>query len=94
MLRPELSINGGSLRSLGMSSGCLSKTDFESGFTFYWVDLSNLENEADDNTSKSVQVLFQNSVPVAGALNVDFYIYLFFQKSLHLNISNGAFLSI
>ena len=94
MLRPELSINGGSLRSLGMSSGCLSKTDFESGFTFYWVDLSNLENEADDNTSKSVQVLFQNSVPVGGGLNVDFYIYLMFQKSLHLNISNGAFLSI
>ena len=94
MLRPELSINGGSLRSLGMSSGCLSKTDFESGYTFYWVDLTNLENEADDNTSKSVQVLFQNSVPVGGALNVDFYRYLFFQKSLHLNISNGAFLSI
>jgi hypothetical protein len=61
MLRPELSINGGSLRSIGMSSGCISKTDFESGFTFYWVDLTNLENEADDNTSKSVQVLFQNS---------------------------------
>ncbi len=94
MLRPELSINGGSLRSIGMSSGCISKTDFESGFTFYWVDLTNLENEADDNTSKSVQVLFQNSVPVAGALNVDFYIYLMYQKSLHMNISNGAFLSI
>ena len=94
MLRPELSINGGSLRSLGMSSGCISKTDFESGYTFYWVDLTNLENESDDNTSKSVQVLFQNSVPTAGALNTDFYIYLFFQKELHLNISNGAFLSI
>jgi hypothetical protein len=94
MLRPELSINGGSLRSIGMSSGCISKTDFESGFTFYWVDLTNLENEADDNTSKSVQVLFQNSVPTVGALNVDFYIYLMYQKELHLNISNGAFLSI
>ena len=49
MLRPELSINGGSLRSLGMSSGCISKTDFESGYGFYYVDLSHLENEAEDN---------------------------------------------
>ena len=92
MLRPELSINGGSLRSLGMSSGCIGKTDFESGFSFYWVDLSNLENEADDNSSKSVQVLFTNAVP--GTINIDFYIYLFFQKELHLNISNGSFLSV
>jgi hypothetical protein len=92
MLRPELSINGGSLRSLGMSSGCIGKTDFESGFSFYWVDLSNLENEADDNSSKSVQVLFTNAVP--GTINIDFYIYLMFQKELHLNISNGSFLSL
>jgi hypothetical protein len=92
MLRPELSINGGSLRSLGMSSGCIGKTDFESGFSFYWVDLSNLENQADDDSSKSVQVLFTNAVP--GTINIDFYIYLFFQKELHLNISNGSFLSV
>ena len=91
-LKQELSINGGSIRSLGMSSGCISKSDFESGYGFYYVDLTHLENEADDNTSKSIQVLFQNNV--ATALNTDFYIYLFFQKELHLNISNGAFLSI
>jgi hypothetical protein len=77
-----------------MSSGCISKTDFESGYSFYWVDLTNLENEADDNTSKSVQVLFQNAVPAGGALNTDFYIFLFFQKSINMNSSNGAFLSI
>jgi hypothetical protein len=94
MLRPELSINGGSLRSLGMSSGCISKTDFESGYGFYYVDLSQLENEADDNLSKAVQVLFTNGLGGSTALNVDFYIYLYFQKELHLNISNGAFLSI
>jgi hypothetical protein len=92
MLKPELSINGGSLRSIGMSSGCISKTDFESAYSYYYVDLSHLENEADDNLSKSIQVLFTNSV--AGALNVDYYIYLTYQRELHLNISNGAFLSI
>lgn len=94
MLRPELSINGGSLRSLGMSSGCISKTDFESGYGFYYVDLTHLENEADDNLSKAVQVLFTNGAGGSTALNVDFYIYLYFQKELHLNISNGSFLSI
>jgi hypothetical protein len=97
MLRPELSVNGGALCSLGMSSGCISKTDFESGFTYYWVDLGQLENEADDNTSKSVQVLFTNAVPSGGTtsnLSTDFYIYLYYQKMINLNISNGGFLSI
>jgi hypothetical protein len=94
MLRPELSINGGSLRSLGMSSGCISKTEFESGYGFYYVDLSHLENEAEDNMSKAIQVLFTNGAGGSTPLNVDFYIYLYFQKELHLNISNGAFLSI
>ena len=89
MLRPELSVNGGSLRSLGMSSGCISKTDFEAGYTFYWVDLT--QNET-DNSSKSIQVIFQNAT--AGALNTDFYCYVFYQKELHVNISNGQFLSI
>jgi len=97
MLRTELSINGGALCSLGMSSGSISKTDFESGFTYYWVDLGQLENEADDNTSKSVQVLFTNSVPSGGTtsnLQTDFYIYLYYQKMVNINISNGGFLSI
>ena len=65
MLRPELSVNGGALCSLGMSSGCISKTDFESAFTYYWVDLGQLENEADDNTSKSVQ-FFYKRCPIRG----------------------------
>ena len=98
-VKPELSINGGSMRSLGMSSGCISKSDFENGYGFYYVDLTNIESEAEDNSSKSVQVLFQNSGGSA-VLNgstgyfVDFYIYLYFQKQVGLNISNGAFLKI
>ena len=77
-----------------MSSGCISKTDFESDYGFYYVDLSHLENEAEDNMSKAIQVLFTNGAGGTTALNIDFYIYLYFQKELHLNISNGAFLSI
>ena len=97
MLRTELSINGGALCSLRMSSGSISKTDFESGFTYYWVDLGQLENEGDDNLSKSVQVLFTNSVSSGGTtsnLQTDFYIYLYYQKMVNINISNGGFLSI
>ena len=93
-LRPELSINGGSLRSLGMSSGCLSKSDFENGYSFYYVDLTNLESEAEDNASKAVQVLFQNNVSGTTNLTLDYYIYLYFQKSVNINISNGSFLKI
>ena len=92
-LKPELSINGGSLRSLGMSSGCISKSDFENGYGFYYVDLTNIESEAEDNASKSVQVLFQNNVSSAN-IALDYYIYLYFQKQIGINISNGAFLKI
>jgi hypothetical protein len=92
-VKPELSINGGSMRSLGMSSGCISKSDFENGYGLYYVDLTNIESEAEDNASKSVQVLFQNSGGT-NAFKIDFYIYLFFQKQVAINISNGAFIKI
>jgi hypothetical protein len=92
-VKPELSINGGSMRSLGMSSGCISKSDFENGYGFYYVDLTNIESEAEDNASKSVQVLFQNSGGT-NAFKIDFYIYLFFQKQVALNLSNGAFIKL
>jgi hypothetical protein len=92
-VKSELSINGGSLRSLGMSSGCISKSDFENGYTYYYTDLTNIESEAEDNASKSVQVLFTNSGGTAN-LKIDFYIYLFFQKQIAINISNGAFIKL
>ena len=92
-VKPELSINGGSMRSMGLSSGCISKSDFENGYGFYYVDLTNIESEAEDNASKSVQVLFQNN---GGTLQheIDFYIYLYFQKQVSINISNGAFIKL
>jgi len=92
-VKPELSINGGSMRSLGMSSGCISKSDSENGYGFYYTDLTNIESEAEDNASKSVQVLFQNNVSNS-SFTLDFYIYLFFQKQVGLNVSNGSFLKI
>jgi len=92
-VKPELSINGGSMRSLGMSSGCISKSDFEYSYGFYYVDLTNIESEAEDNSSKAVQVLFQNNVSNTN-ISLDFYIYLYFQKQVGLNVSNGSFLKI
>ena len=92
-VKPELSINGGSMRSLGMSSGCISKSDFENSYGFYYVDLTNIESEAEDNSSKSVQVLFQNNVS-SNTIFLDFYIYLYFQKQVGINVSNGSFLKI
>ena len=93
MLKPELSVNGGSLRSIGTSSGCLSKNDWETGFGFIWVDLSKqVEGESEDNASKSIQVIFQNNV--ASNLITDFYIYVYYQKEVHLEIGSGKFFSI
>ena len=92
-VKPELSINGGSLRSMGMSSGCISKSDFENGYGFYYCDLTNIESEAEDNASKAVQVLFQNNVQ-SSFITLDFYIYLFFQKQIGINVSNGAFIKL
>ena len=92
-VKPELSINGGSLRSMGMSSGCISKSDFENGYGYYYCDLTNIESEAEDNASKAVQVLFQNNVQ-SSFITLDFYIYLFFQKQIGLNVSNGAFIKL
>jgi hypothetical protein len=92
-VKPELSINGGSMRSLGMSSGCISKSDFENSYGFYYVDLTNIESESEDNSSKAVQVLFQNNVANAN-ISLDYYVYLFFQKQVGLNVSNGSFLKI
>jgi hypothetical protein len=90
-LRPELSINGGSLRSIGMSSGCISKTDFESGYGYYYVPLTHYENEAEDNTSKSIQILFQNNTV---GITLDYLVYVYFEKQININLSNGSCLSV
>ena len=63
------------------------------GYTYYYTDLTNIESEAEDNASKAVQVLFTNSGGTAN-LKIDFYIYLFFQKQIGINISNGAFIKL
>ena len=75
------------MRSTGMSSGCISKTDWEQGYGFYYVNLSHFEQESDDNTSKSVQVLFTNAVNTA--INLDFQLFIYFEKQIGIDISVG-----
>lgn len=69
----------------------MSKSDFESGYGYYYVDLSHYENEADDNTSKSVQVLFTNQTV---GLTLDYMIIICFEKQIGLNISSGSCLGL
>jgi hypothetical protein len=86
-LRPALSVNGGSLKSLGMSSGCINKSMWDAGYGFYYVDLtSTVESETQDNVSKSIQVIFTND----GNLQTDYYFLVFNQKEISINVSNGA----
>lgn len=86
-LRPALSVNGGSLKSLGMSSGCINKSMWDAGYGFYYVDLTSVvESETQDNVSKSIQVIFTND----GQLTTDYYFLVFNQKEITINVSNGA----
>lgn len=86
-LRPALSVNGGSLKSIGMSSGCINQSMWNSGYGFYYVDLTpTIESETQDNVSKSIQVIFTND----GALTTDYYFLVFNQKEIAINVSNGA----
>ena len=89
-VRPALSVNGGSLKSIGMSSGCISKSMWDSGYGFYYVDLtSTVESETQDNVSKSIQVIFTND----GNLTTDYHFLVFNQKEISINVSNGAVLA-
>jgi hypothetical protein len=92
-VQSALSINGASLRSIGLSSGLISKTDFENGYGFYFVNLDkNKTSEADDNVSKSVTVLFKSN-SLAG-LNLDYHILLFYEKEININVSTGDVVSL
>ncbi len=88
-VRPALSINGGSMNSLGLSSGSISKKMWESGYTYYYVDLSRNNNADEDAASKSIQVLFNNS----GSKTIDYHIIVGYEKHFYININTGQYTS-
>ena len=84
-LRPELSINGGSLNSHGLCSGNISKTMWEKGYGYYFVDLSRHSDVSMDNVPKDVTVYFINN----SDKNIDYQFLLANEKNFTLHCSTG-----
>ena len=82
--RKTNAINGGS--ALGLSSGLISQTDFETGYRYLVSNLSRTSGEASDNVSKSIQVIGTNS----GAVAIDLYWYLVYERSVEIDIASGS----
>jgi len=81
--RGSQSINGG--LCLGMSSGLISQMDHDSAYGFIVVDLSR-HDQSVDSVSKSVQVQFTN----AGTMACDYVCIIEYEKSISVDIENGA----
>lgn len=84
--RSSQCINGGSLKSIGMSSGCIDKTMWENGYGVYYVDLSHTESEDTDNQAKSITFIGKNESKAV----IDYHILIHYEKSIKINVSNGS----
>lgn len=76
-------VNGG--LTAGLASGLLSQNDFQTGYRFYYVDLSR-RLPLDDSVAKSIQVLGTN----ASTKEVDYYCFVEYQRSITIAMDTGA----
>jgi hypothetical protein len=81
--RPKNSINGG--LQLGLSSGLISQSFFDSNYPVVTIDLSRHPMESDD-IAKSVSVSFTNQASKA----MDYICIIEYEKQLNLNVEVGA----
>ena len=68
-----------------IASGLIGQSDWEAGYGFIYVNLDRWANSAIDNAPKSVQVQLTN----ASKYNVDYFIYVIYQREITLSTSNG-----
>jgi hypothetical protein len=83
-IRQAGSINEG--YSNGMSSGLISYPDWCAGFHFMYVDLSRKSGQAQDNVSKSIQIVGTNACSLA----VEYHVIVNYQREFEINCSTGA----
>ena len=83
-MRGSNSVNGGI--PLGFSSGILSQSDWENGYRFIYVDLCRRLSQANDDISRSIQVIFTNSA----AYMIDYWYFIGFEKEINISTSTGA----
>ena len=83
-LRGSNSINGGI--PLGLSSGLLDQTTWENGYRYHYVDLSRRVSQANDDISRSIQVIYTNNSPVM----MDYYFIIGYEREITISTSTGA----
>jgi len=82
-IRGSGAINGG--LTVGVNSGLLSKSDYESGYHYIYVDLSRKISDADDNVGRSIQVIGTNN-----ANKTMQYIWIVgYQREIEINVATG-----
>ena len=77
-------INGG--LELGLSSGLLSQSDFENGYSFIFANLERKDSQANDDIARSVQVMFTNASNVA----LDVFWIISYERSISISTSTGT----
>jgi len=80
-------INGNSLKSK-FFSGQISKSQWESGYNVYSINLQKCTDEITDSLMKSFQLIFQ--VDGSAGLSYDFYYLITYQSELSLDRSTGT----
>ena len=82
-MRAHASISAG--RDLGLSTGLISKSDYDNGYGYMWVDLGRYETDVSDNTLKNLQVRGVNNTQVA----VHYRFFLATEHQFSMSTSTG-----
>jgi hypothetical protein len=69
----------------GLTSGLISKLDFEHAYCYYYVDISR-DLPLDQNVPKSVSIQGQN----ASTKSVDYYVFLEYETQIDVDVLSGA----
>jgi len=77
------SINGS--ETLGLSSGLLSQHMWETGYPYFFVDLTRADDLRDINVAKSYQIVGNVMSPVA----LDLYCYLIYDREFKIDVKSG-----
>lgn len=77
-------IDGNPKSELGVKSGLISEADWQKAYRFLYVNLTN-KNEAEDEVPRSVTISFTNRCKK----NLDFYIFLFYEKEVSVDCATG-----
>jgi hypothetical protein len=84
-------LNGNSLKSK-FFSGQISKSQWETGYNVYSINLQKVTDEITDSLMKSFQLIFQ--VDGNAGLSYDFYYIITYQSELSLDRSTGQVTSV